>query len=282
MSVSGIKNRVRDERWLRVLPQVYRIAGAPESWRMRAMAALLWAGEGSALAYRAAAVLWALEGSRPGWIELYVPWKRPSPADWLILHKNSSLPPEEIRSIWPLTVTSPARTILDLGAVLRTRGVEHALEDAVRRKLTTFPELQEVLDRHAASGRNGVGVLRGLLEGRDGNDAVLHSTFERRVRRLISEGGLPPPVRQHLVFDADGFPFAQIDLAYPDIMLGIECDSYGFHSGREAWEANLARRNQLTLMGWYIIHLTWRQVKSRPDKALDEIRRGILVCSRRA
>lgn len=97
---------------------------------------------------------------------------------------------------------------------------------------------------------------------------------------LIKEAGLPLPERQHLVFDADEYPFAQIDLAYPEIRLGIECDSYKFHSGREAWEANLARRNKLTLLGWYIIHVTWRQLTTRPDSVLAEIKTGILVCSR--
>jgi hypothetical protein len=282
MTESAIKNRLRDERWLKFLPGVYRFAGSPELWRTRAMAALLWAGKSSAIAYRSAASLWAFDGVRPGRIELFMPRNRPSPADWLIVHINSSLPEEERRSLFPFRVTTPDRTLLDLGAVVAPREVEHALEDAIRRKLTTYGELQEVLERHAASGRNGVGVLRRLLEDVNRDEVVQHSRFERRVRRLISEAGLPEPVRQYLVFDFDNYPFAQIDLAYPDIKLGIECDSYKFHSGREAWEANLARRNMLTLFGWYIIHLTWRQVTRTPDKAIDEIRRGILICSGRA
>jgi REase_MTES_1575 len=245
---------------------------------MRSLAALLWAGDSAALAYRAAGAYWAFDGARPGWVELFVPTKQPSPADWLILHKNSSLPPDEVRTLGPLAVTSPARTLLDLGAVIHPREVEHALEDAIRRNLTSWAELNQILARHAASGRNGVGVLRTLLEERSPKDAVLHTRFERRMLKLIKEAGLPLPERQHLVFDADDYPFAQIDLAYPEIKLGIECDSYKFHSGREAWEANLARRNKLTLLGWYIIHVTWRQLTTRPDKVLDEIRRGILVC----
>jgi hypothetical protein len=244
------------------------------------MAALLWARDGGSLAYRAAAALWGLDGIRPGWVELFAPKKQASPADWLILHRNARLPADEVRMIGPLTVTSPARTLLDLGAVIRPRDVEHALEDAIRRKLTHLAELNAILERHAASGRNGVGVLRALLEDRSPNDALLHFRFERRMLSLIKEAGLPLPERQHLVFDADEYPFAQIDLAYPEIRLGIECDSYKFHSGREAWEANLARRNKLTLLGWYIIHVTWRQLTTRPDSVLAEIKTGILVCSR--
>jgi REase_MTES_1575 len=244
------------------------------------MAALLWAEENSALAYRAAGAYWAFDGARPGWVEIFTPTRQASPAAWLILHNNQSLPADEVRKMGPLLVTSPARTLLDLGAVISPRQVEHALEDAVRRKLTNFVELNDILLRHAASGRNGVGVLRELLEDRSPSDVDQHSRFERRMLRLMKNAGLPVPERQHLVFDSDGYPFAQIDLAYPEIKLGIECDSYTFHSGREAWEADLARRNKLTLMGWYIIHVTWRQLTTCPYKVLAEIRKGLLICNK--
>jgi hypothetical protein len=280
MSPSAISRRIADGRWLKYLPGVYRIAGAPEQWRTK-LGALLWAGRDSAVAYRAAGALWSFDVVRPGGAELFMPEVRRSPVDWLHLHFNSSLPEDELRRIGPLTATSPARTILDLGAVLPPRTVELALEDAVRRKLTTFAELNEILERHAASGRDGAGVLRRLLDVRGPREIVPHSVFERKTIRLLNQAGLQEPVRQHLVFDADGYPFAQIDLAYPEILLGIEADSYGFHSGRDAWEANLERRNQLSLLGWYIIHVTWRQVTRRPDKVVAEVRRAISICNER-
>jgi hypothetical protein len=127
MSPSAISRRIAEGRWLKYLPGVYRIAGAPEQWRTKLMGALLWAGRDSAVAHRAAGALWSLEVVRPGGAELFMPEVRRSPADWLHLHFNSSLPEDELRRIGPLTVTSPARTILDLGAVLPPSTVELAL-----------------------------------------------------------------------------------------------------------------------------------------------------------
>src|SRR5262249_27761651 len=61
-----IRHRLRTKRWARVHPGVYRLAGAPTTWRQSLCAATLAAGDGAAAATLAAAVLQQIPGFREG------------------------------------------------------------------------------------------------------------------------------------------------------------------------------------------------------------------------
>ena len=52
---------------------------------------------------------------------------------------------------------------------------------------------------------------------------------------------------------------AIVDFAYPDIKLAIEAEGYRWHSSRARWERDLERRNELTALGWRVIHVTWAE-----------------------
>src|SRR4051812_15779648 len=57
-------------RWVQIHEGVYRIAGAPVTWRGNLRAATLAAGAGSAISHRAAAALYGLPGGNGGLVEL--------------------------------------------------------------------------------------------------------------------------------------------------------------------------------------------------------------------
>ena len=48
---------------------------------------------------------------------------------------------------------------------------------------------------------------------------------------------------------------ATFDLAYPDERIGIEFDSYRFHSDKQVWK-DRQRHNRATALGWLVFHLT--------------------------
>lgn len=48
----------------------------------------------------------------------------------------------------------------------------------------------------------------------------------------------------------------RIDLALPHHKVAIEVDGYRWHSGRRAWRRDLERRNELTALGWTVLHAT--------------------------
>ncbi len=232
---------------------------------------LAW-GLGAVVSHRAAAALWRLLGFGHGPIELTVPRNRRRTAPGTV-HQNS-LPPEDVTTMEGIPVTTPARTLIDLASVAERDRVEEALDDALRRRLVSIPRLRWCLDRTARSGRPGVGVTRALIEARDPAASVPQSVFETRLLRLLKDAGLPRPELQHQVRDG-GRLIAVVDFAYPEVRLAIEADGYRWHSGRARWEHDRARRNDLTLLGWRVIHVTWTDLTRRPQAVIDSIRNAL-------
>ena len=102
-----------------------------------------------------------------------------------------------------------------------------------------------------------------VLEHRCGRGRTHETRFERRLHSLLLRSGLAAPVVQFEVRIA-GRVIARPDLAYPDLRIAIEADSYRWHGGRSAWERDLARRTKLAAGGWLVLHFSWRDLTERP------------------
>jgi very-short-patch-repair endonuclease len=269
LSADAVRHRTSGGLWDRILPGVYRIAGAPLSWHQRLMAASLWAPE-AAVSHRAAAALWELEGIPPGPVELSTASARKARQAWITLHRVSRLERADITMSGPIPVTTPTRTIVDLCGVVDRNRVDPALDDALRRSLTSLPRLRWAAGRLGGSGRPGVRLLDELLRERRRGSPTSASRLESRVRTLLRLAGLPEPraqweVRQH------GMLLGRVDFAYPEAKLAIEADGFQYHSGRIAWQRDRVRRNALTSRGWRVLHVTWEDLTARSDEIVMEI-----------
>lgn len=269
-----IQHRVRVGRWERLYPGVYRLAGAPVSWRQELMAASFAVGHDAVASHRSAAALWQLPGFGPGVVELSVAAKTARGRGGIILHRVQVLARVDVTVLHGIRVTNPTRTLIDLAAVETAEALEEALDDALRRRLTTIPRLEWRLQALARSGRPGIAVIRSLVEARDPRNAVPQSVFETRLLRALRQARLPEPVCQHEVREGPRL-VALVDFAYPAIRLAIEAEGYRWHSGRARWEHDLARRNALTALGWRIVHVTWAELRSRPDAVVHRIEKAL-------
>ena len=269
LSATAIADRVRAGRLHRLEPQVYRIAGAPDSWHQRLMAACL--AESGVASHRAAASLFELDGFPPRVVEVTVRrWKRRVNCS-LRVHESTDLSDTHRSERRGIPVTTIERTLIDLGAVVPRIRVEQAFDDALQRRLTT-PEL--VRDRFltvARRGRRGVGVIRPLLERRLGTSGPRPGEFERRVARLLVVGGLAEPTFEHEIRLPGGRFVARVDLAYPPALLAIECDSDKWRSGRQRRQADFERQNRLILAGWTLLRFTWDHLVDEPHLVLAQV-----------
>jgi very-short-patch-repair endonuclease len=270
-SKTSINWRLGSGLWERVYAGVYRLPSAPPSWHSALMAALLWAGEEAVLSHRAAAALWELSGIKPGLIELTLTRPRRPPAMDVVLHRSDRLPASDKARLAAFRITSVSRTLIDLGSVVAEEVVEQALDDALTRGLTSIPRLRWRLQELGRSGRRGAGVLRKLLNSRAPGSRPSESTLETRVMALLRSSRLPTPIRQYEIREK-GRVLARIDLAYPEQHLAIECDGYRYHSGRKAWQEDLKRRNLLARKGWRVLHVTWEDLKLRPNEIVREVK----------
>lgn len=172
-------------------------------------------------------------------------------------------------------MTDVARLVLDLYAGERNREVaRRGLFSARKKKLVTWAELGECLERHAKKGRRGIVAFREDLElySRVG---CPETTFEDAIRKLLMEAGLPEPELQH---PACGGRY-RIDVAYPDLRVGIEGKSKAHHLTDLAFESDSVRDADLTIAGWIILHVTWAQLHDDPAGVLRRVRQAL---SRRA
>ena len=268
----AMSRAVAAETLVRDLPGVYRIPGPEITWESRLMGAQLWLDRpDAAVSHRSAAALWALPGFSRGPIELSTTkWKRPLPP--VVVHKVG----EEIRgcttTVGPIRVTNAGRTLVDIAGLVPTDTLEGAVEDAIRRGLTSYAHLRWLCQGRRGKGAKGIRALRDLLD--DCGDRLTESHFEIRLLQALRKASLPLPERQYEIRDADRL-LGRVDFAYPWAKVAIEADSYTFHSGRDAWEAGLARRNALTSLGWLVIHVTYRQMESDMAEVAERVREAL-------
>jgi len=234
-------------------------------------ACLAW-GAGAVISHRAAAAVWRLAGFEPGFVELTVPRRRRRSGPGMI--RRNRLLVSDVTTVGGIPVTTPARTLIDLASVVPRETVEESMDDALRRGLVSLTDLRRQLAEVGGRGRAGTATMRLLLDSRDPSTAVPGSVFERRLLRALIRAGLPPPALQHEIRSRDRL-VAVVDFAFPNERLAIEADGYRWHSGRRRWDYDRARRNELTLLGWRVIHVTWTELTRRPLAVTAAIRKAL-------
>jgi hypothetical protein len=260
--------RVARGRWERLLPGVYRIAGAPPSWRQGLLAACLGAGGVVAASHVGSAGLWHLEGFPPGALEISVERGRRVRQQGVVVHQVAELPAVDVTVVDAIPTTSPARTLLDLAAVAPEEAVEEALDDALRRGLTS---LRRIEWRAAQLGRRpGLPAIRRLIVARRPGGGAPQSLLETRLLRLIDRAELPRPVCQHKV-KSGGRLVAVVDFAYPEQRIAIEADGYRWHSSRSRWQHDLHRGNELVRLRWRVLHVTADDILRRSQNVAQMI-----------
>lgn len=211
--------------------EAYVIAGSAATRRQALMVAVLTHGPHAVVSHRCAAELWQI-GQWPALIELTAPrWLRRRRD--VVVHESTRLPAAHTTRFDGIPVTTPARTLVDLCRLLRPPAASQAFDEAIRRKLTTPGEVDEVIGQVARRGRPGIRLARRLTQQRLEGHRPGASTLEDLVHDLLVAGGLGRPVRNHVVHDAEG-PL-EIDLAYPDARVGIETDGRVGHLNEHAF-----------------------------------------------
>jgi len=265
MTARQLDERVASGLLVPVHRGVYRLGGAACSGEQALLAACMAAGGGAVASHRSAGALWGLRGVEGADPEIIVPATRCPTLGSVIVHRTARLDEVDVSRRRRVPVTTPARTLLDLGAVLPAPLVESALEDALLRRLVTFALLTTTLERLGGPGRDGAGVLRALVEERDAATAPTQSVLEDELLRVLRRGGLPAPVRQHRVGRV------LLDAAYPEIKLGIEADSRVWHGGRFDVQRNSDKANLLLASGWRVLHFTAGDIRRRASYVVETV-----------
>jgi REase_MTES_1575/Transcriptional regulator, AbiEi antitoxin len=267
MSSSAIDRRVHSGEWLRLLPGTYALRGSPPSFRRRATAAYLWAGEGALISHDSSGVLFNLDGVSKQKVWISSPRRLISPR--VIVHRRAT---EGLRSkaIDVVRVTSVEQTLLDLGGTLDNERLELAVDSALRLGLTRFDRVARHLAAFGGPGVAGSTALAKLLKMREPCPRPTDSILEVGVLKLTRRFGIPAPVAQYLVELREGL-MVHVDFAYPDQRLAIEVDSVRWHSGVRAIKWDNERQNLLVALGWRVLRFEWNDIVNRPAVVAAQI-----------
>jgi predicted transcriptional regulator of viral defense system len=226
--------------------------------------------------HQSAARLHELDGVGSSNITVTVPVRKCNRFGPVIVHQLTDLEEGDVTVIRGIPTTDPKRTIIDLAAVIGSTRLATILDEAHRRRLTSYEEVAVLLESLARRGKPGVTKLRSVLKPRLEGFVVSESALETRLHALISRAGLPPPTAQFRppwLKSVNG----RVDLAYVDERLIVEGDSRRWHGTPESFQADRHRDNLAQLAGWRILRFTWEDITRRPSYVVDSIRQALSV-----
>ena len=275
MSLGQLRHRVRPGGpWQRLLPGVYlTVTGTPTRQQLE-IAALRYAGRGSALTGLAALRRHGLRVPdrgmpdhtaltvlvRRGRSRVNQPFVRVTPTTRM---------PEYVCVEGPVMFTMPARAVADAVRELRGfRDFRALVADSVQQRFCSVDVLAREL---AATPRKQSGWLRQALE--EVADGV-RSVAEGDLRKLIIRSGLPRPMFNARLFAGEQF-LATVDAWWPEAGVAAEVDSREWHISPEDWERTLARHTRLGKYAIVVQHFTPRQLRTERDWVVSEIRAAL-------
>jgi transcriptional regulator with AbiEi antitoxin domain of type IV toxin-antitoxin system len=264
-----------DRFWVRrrvqqgLLHPVHRgvyVVGAPVvSVRGRYLAGVMACGPDTGLSHRAAGDHW---GMRPNAtrVEVTVPRGRAGPPG-IQVHRSRMLSPKDFTVHEGIPVTSPARTLLDLSAVVRPHELARAIDRAERLRIFDLTDIAELLDR--AKGRRGARALRRAIAAYE--PSTQKSELERRFKRLLETAAdIPTPTFNAAVEGEQATH--EVDAYWPDNQLAVQLDGFDFHRTRRDREHDASSDADLELARQRVIRLTWDDVAVHGERTLRRLR----------
>jgi hypothetical protein len=231
---------------------VFAFGPAPLTGLGRTMAAVMSCGPDALASHQTAAALWQLLPSARAVFDVSAPGRGPDRRPGIVFHRRRNLHPDDCADCDGIPVTSVARTLLDLAAVVPARRLRRAFEEAERLRLYDGRRLRELLDRHPrARGRR---AFRGLLE--EGTEPRwTRSELERRFVDFCAEAGLAAPMMNGLV---EGY---EVDAHWPGRALVVELDGFATHGTRKCFESDRERDAVLLTAGRPVLRVTQRRLE---------------------
>jgi very-short-patch-repair endonuclease len=240
---------------------VYAVGHANVSLNGHFLAAVKACGLNAVLSHFSAAALYGLVRWDYRYPEVTVPGTTTKRHRGIRVHRTASLDATRHKGIH---ITTPARTLIDLAAILDYRTLRRAVREA-QRNLVTIRQILTELDR--LGPRRGTANLTKILAT---GHAPTRSELEDAVLDLILAGGFQhPDVNRPLHIDnLRVIP----DFRWPDQHLVIEADGAEWHDDRLTREDDAERQAILEASGERVIRVTWAQAVTQRAQTLERIR----------
>lgn len=268
LSSKAILSRVRAGQWIKVHRDVFQVASAPLTDLAVTLAATF--ATGGVASHESAAWLHKLVDAPSCEPTVTVPLARRLRVARVRVHRSTSLEPCTVQGI---RVTRPTRSLIDLASALSVEAIEVALDRGLAMGTLTLRRLDFALKQPRAMGVSGTRSLRQLVDSRRGG--APESVLETKCLQVFSRFGLPKPDVQFRVGRY------RLDMAYPSRMLAIEIDGLSTHSGRDSWERDMSRQNELEIRGWRFLRFGSDRLNRDPAGVAFDVGRALGLTPRR-
>ncbi|MGY1720978.1 hypothetical protein ACI8AG_18230 [Blastococcus sp. SYSU DS0552] len=258
------RGQLRGPAWQRLFRDVYACAALPVTHALRAGAAAQLLVPGAVVSGKSAAVLWGLPLAGPlDDVELTVPAGSTVCREPGVRARRRHLAAEHVAHRAGIPLTSAELTVVDLAG----RGpLDEAVVLVDRFVDLGVTRLAWVRETAAAARGRGCRQARAAAELADGLAA---SPQETRLRLLLHRSGLPRPVAQFSIRDAEGF-VARVDFAWPYRKVAVEYEGAWHGETRQQVAADRRRLNRLTAAGWTVVFVTAADLHD-PDRLLTRL-----------
>lgn len=193
-------------------------------------------------------------------------WRHRRGIPGIRVHRVRSSDPDEVTTVHGLPVTTPARTLLDLGECASTRTLEQALARAERNGQVTREELREMVRRHPR--HRGARKLRSALDV-DGPQAFTRSRAEELLLALIRKAGLPAPELNVRLLRFE------VDFLWRRQRLVAEVDGMAYHGSARAFVEDRRRDADLIAAGYRVLRVTWPDLTREPEATLVRLAQAL-------
>jgi len=267
----AVQHRLRLEGpWQSLLPGVYLAATGTPTFLQQEMAALLYAGPGSVITGLAAVRQHHIRGPATELVDVLIPASRKHrDTAFVRVHRTTQLPTRAWQ-VGPLRFALPARAVADAARDLTSlRDVRATVADAVQRRACTVQNLAEEL-KHGPN-RGSMLLRAALADVADGT----RSAAEGDLKDLLAKSGLPMPLFNASIFDAQGTFIATPDAWWPERGVAVEVDSHEWHMSPQDHTRTLERQRRMGKYGIVVLPFTPKQIRTQPAEVLATIRQAL-------
>ncbi len=227
----------------RMFPNVY---GPPEpSIRDRARGAWLWSGRRGVIAGVAASALhWAEYVDDDVPVEML--WRNGRPPTGLIV-RNEAYAADEVTTYNGIPLTTPARTIFDLGRHLDRDAAVARIDALLWVGRVGVRDVQPIIGRYRWA--RGLEQLRVAL---DLADDGAESPRETRLRLLLTDAGMRPTDTQIPVYEGNRL-ITKFDMGWKHLLVGVQYDGGHHQTDRDQYVRDQRALPKLEARNWIVV-----------------------------
>jgi hypothetical protein len=247
----------------RIYRGVYAVGHTRISTEGRCLAAVLACGPGALLSHYSASRLWGIAKVDPSPFHVTASaWRKPRPP--IRLHEARLLAAEDRALREGIPVTSLARTLLDLAAIVRFEWLERMIERSEELGLFDLRPVEDLLGRTV--GHHGHARLRKAI-AIYAPSSFTRSELEKRFLELVLEAGLPQPRMNYVEHGLE------LDCYWPEHRFVVELDVFETHGTHAAFERDRKRQEDLLLVGIQMIRITGPRLEREPKEVIRRVAR---------